>query len=234
MTHSALLTGLASLQRLEGVAGTLLFKGRNAIHKHMPFSDGRTLDLMNVLVEMLSGYRDVRRRIRQVTMQFDGGLLIVIVQDQTALTLFLTSKADVDLVTGAGTVLLKDFTTYLLGASDQHNATPSTEGEVEELIVTTPRAAQQMLEKAGNEARMNNWGTLRKQVEALLGKVMGRAQVISMIDRQITKLGIDDPYRLPPADLRKLAVALIELVPNTSKRSALLSELESVLQEYKL
>lgn len=234
MTHAALTTALAALQRLDGVAGTLLFKGRNAIHKHMPFSEGRTLDLMNVLAEMLDGYRNVRRRIRQVTMQFDGGLLVVIVQDQTALVLFLTGKADVDLVSGAGSVLMKDFTTYLLGASDQHNGTPVSSSQVEELIVTTPRSAQQMLEKAGNEVRMNHWGSLRRQVEALLGKVMGRAQVIAMIDRQIAKRGIDDPYRLTAAELRQLATALIEQVPNSSKRAALLSELETVLQEHQL
>jgi hypothetical protein len=231
MDHSALITAIASVQRLDGVAGSFLFKGRNAIHKQMPFSDGRTLDLMDVLGEMLDGYQQVRRRIRQIYFQFDAGVLLMLVQDTTALVFFLTSRADPDLVASAGTVLLKDFSAYLAGLSSQPGATPATPA-IEELIVATPRAAQEMAAK--REARVNNWGVLRKQVEALLGKVMGRAQVVAMIDRKLTTLGIDDPYRLPADELRGVATKMIEVVPNTSKRAALLSELESVLQEHQL
>ena len=231
MDHSSLITAIASVQRLDGVAGAFLFKGRNAIHKQMPFSDGRTLDLMDVLGEMLEGYQQVRRRIRQVYFQFDAGVLLVLVQDTSALVFFLTSRADPDLVASAGTVLLKDFAVHLAGLSDQAGATPATP-QIEELIVATPRAAQEMAAK--REARVNNWGGLRKQVEALLGKVMGRAQVVAMIDRKLTALGIDDPYRLPAEELRQLATRMIEVVPNTTKRAALLSELETVLQEFQL
>jgi hypothetical protein len=229
MDLSALTTAIASVQRLDGVAGSFLFKGRNAIHKQMPFSDGRTLDLMDVLGEMLDGYRQVRRKIRQVYLEFDGGVLLILVQDTSALVFFLTGRADADLVASAGTVLLKDFAVFLAGVSDQVSTAPA---QIEELIVTTPRAAQQMATK--QEAQLNTWGPLRKQVEALLGKVMGRAQVVAMIDRQLVKLGIDDPYRMPASGLRNLATALIEVVPNTSKRAALLSELETVLQEHHL
>ena len=232
MDHSSLITAIASVQRLEGVAGAMLFKGRNAIHKHMPFSDGRTLDVMDVLGEMLEGYRQVKRRVRQVFFQFDGGVLLVLVQDQSALVFFLTSRSDTDLVASAGTVLLRDFTGYLAGLSDQAGATAaaSNGSAVEELIAATPRSVQQIART--DEARVNNWGSLRKHIEALLGKVMGRAQVNMMIDRVIAKRGIDDPYRLPFPDLRALAIVLIEQVPNTAKRQALLSELESVLEDH--
>jgi hypothetical protein len=231
MNHSSLITAIASVQRLEGVAGAMLFKGKNAIHRQMPFSDGRALDLMDVLAEMLDGYRQVKRRIRQVYLQFEGGALLILVQEQTALVFFLTSRSDVDLVASAGTVLLRDFAGYLASASDRSGATPALNGShTEELIAATPRSAQQLALK--DEARVNNWGTLRKQIESLLGKVMGRAQVNMMIDRVILKRGIDDPYRLPFADLKALAVALIEQVPNTAKRQALMSELESVLVEH--
>lgn len=232
MDHSSLITAIASVQRLEGVAGAMLFKGRNAIHKHMPFSDGRTLDVMDVLGEMLEGYRQVKRRVRQVFFQFDGGTLLILVQEQSALVFFLTSKSDTDLVASAGTVLLRDFAGYLAGVSDQAGSTVSSNNgsAVEELIAATPRSVQQIART--DEARVNNWGSLRKHIEALLGKVMGRAQVNMMIDRVIAKRGIDDPYRLPFPELRALAIVLIEQVPNTAKRQALLSELESVLEDH--
>ena len=232
MDHSSLITAIASVQRLEGVAGAMMFKGRNAIHKHMPFSDGRTLDVMDVLGEMLDGYRQVKRRIRQIFFQFDGGVLLVLVQEQSALVFFLTSRSDSDLVASAGTVLLRDYAAYLAGLSDQAGTAraPTNGSVVEELIATTPRSEQQI--SRAESARVNNWGSLRKQIEALLGKVMGRAQVNMMIDRIIIKRGIDDPYRLPFAETKALAIALIEQVPNTTKRQALLSELESVLDEH--
>lgn len=233
MDHAALTTALASVQRLEGVAGAMLFKGRNAVHRQMPFSEGRAFDLMEVLGEMLDGYRQVNRRIRQMYLQFDAGSLLVLPQERAALVFFLTNRADADLVASAGTVFLRDFSVVIAGLPDQPTATSISAGpQIEEMVVTTPRMAQQMVQK--QEIRMTNWGTLRKQIEALLGKVMGRAQVVMMIDRVIARLGIDDPYRAQPAELRKLAMTLMEQVPNTSKRAALMSELEPILQENSL
>ncbi len=80
----------------------------------------------------------------------------------------------------------------------------------------------------------SNWWALRKHIEGILGKVMGRAQLTMMIDRVLAKRGTPDPYRLSPADTRKLAIELIEQVPNTTKRQALMSELEAVLADHKL
>jgi hypothetical protein len=37
MTLNALIAAVGSLQRLEGVAGVMLFKGENTVHKQMPF-----------------------------------------------------------------------------------------------------------------------------------------------------------------------------------------------------
>ena len=234
MTNSALVTALASLQRLEGVAGSLLYKGRNVVHRQMPFSEGRTHDLIQVLSEMLEGYWQVNRKIRQLFMQFDGGSLLVLVQERSVLVFFLTSRSDTDLIASAGTVLMRDFALALAELDEDAVAVANTAApQIEELIVTTPRMAQQRAQQK-DEARITNWGTLRKQLEALLGKVMGRAQVVSMIDRLIAKQGIDDPYRAQPAQLRALAEAVINQVPNTAKRNALMSELEPILAEHSL
>jgi hypothetical protein len=81
---------------------------------------------------------------------------------------------------------------------------------------------------------VNNWGQIRKQLEGILGKVMGRAQLSMMIDRTLVKRGTPDPYSLPGTEVRKLAVALVEQVPNNTKRKALMSELETVLADHRL
>lgn len=232
MDHSALVSAIAAMQRLDGVAGILLFKGKNAIHKQMPFTDGRTFDLMDTLGDMLDGYQQVRRRIRSVYFQFDGGVLLVLVQEQSALVFFLMSRADVDLVAGAGAGLLRDFAVFLAGASDQAQPLSHSASEVEELVVTRARTVQALADKV--EPTASNWGAVRAVVERTLGKVMGRAQASNLIARTITDSKIDDPYRLSRADVLKLAVSCIEHVPNVSKRRQLLMELEHDLAEQKL
>ncbi|TDU73382.1 hypothetical protein EI77_01852 [Prosthecobacter fusiformis] len=230
MTLNSLIAAVAALQRLEGVAGVMLFKGRNTIHRHMPFSEGRSLDLTDTLGQMLDGYRQVRRKIRQVYLEFDGGVLMALTQDECVLVFLLTNRADADLAASAATVLLNDYASLMARLPTEAGASmPRTQDGIEELVVSNPRRLQEMTEKA--EVVVNNWGQVRKQVESLLGKVMGRAQLTMMIDRVMARRGIQDPYRLPPAEIRKLAEALIEQVPNTTKRQALLSELDTLLTD---
>jgi hypothetical protein len=62
---------------------------------------------------------------------------------------------------------------------------------------------------------------------------MGRAQASNLIERTIEDAGIPDPYRLPVTEVRKLATAIIEHIPNTSKRRQLLVELESAMEHLK-
>ncbi|SKB03582.1 hypothetical protein SAMN02745166_03849 [Prosthecobacter debontii] len=230
MTLNSLIAAVAALQRLDGVAGVMLFKGRNTVHRQMPFSEGRALDLTDTLGQMLDGYRQVRRKIRQIYLEFDAGVLLVMVLDETVLVFLLTGRADADLAASAATVLLNDHASLLAGLSIEPGAsTPRNEDGIEELVVTSPRRLQEMTDKA--EVVVNNWGQVRKVIEGILGKVMGRAQVANLIDRTLQDGGIADPYRLNPLQVRKLAVSVIEHIPNVSKRRQLLTELDSHLDD---
>lgn len=236
MSLNSVITSAASLQRLDGVAGVMLFKGRNTIHRQMPFSDMRAENLREIIIQMLDGYRQVRRKMRQVFLEFDGGSLLIVTQDDVVMLFFLTSRADSDLAASAASVMLNDHAKVLNEASTEFQApAPVAANAVEELVVTSPRALQQITEKAELISGTNsNWWALRKHIEGILGKVMGRAQLTMMIDRVLARRGTPDPYRLSPADTRKLAIELIEQVPNTTKRQALMSELEAVLADHKL
>lgn len=232
MSLDPVISAAAALQRLDGVAGVLLFKGRHIIHRQMPFSETRAEELRERLEEMLAGYRQVRRRMRQIYLEFDGGVLLIVASDEVALVFFLTSKADPDLAASAGSVLISDHAAALAAASIEAKPATSTPGGIEELVVTSPRALTQITEKA--EPVVNQWGNVRKAVEGLLGKVMGRGQASRLIDRTLEAMPSQDPYRLPPAEVRKLAAAIIDHVPNTSKRRQLLTELEASLAELQL
>lgn len=232
MSLDPVISAAAALQRLDGVAGLLLFKGRHTIHRQMPFSETRAEELRERLEEMLAGYRQVRRRIRQIYLEFDGGVLLILASEDVALLFFLTARADPDLAASAGSVLLSDHAAALAAASSEAKPSTSTPGGIEELVVTSPRALTQITEKA--EPVVNQWGNVRKAVEGLLGKVMGRGQATRLVDRTLEAMASQDPYRLPPPEVRKLAAAILEHVPNTAKRRQLLTELEASLVELQL
>lgn len=231
MSLNAVITAAAALQRLDGVAGVMLFKGRHTIHRQMPFSELRAENLREIVAQMLDGYRQVRRRIQQVYLEFDGGVLLVVASNEAAMIFFLTSKADADLAASAASVMLNDHAATLLAASSESQVSKTVDG-IEELVVTSPRALEQITSKA--EPTLNYWGTVRKRVENVLGKVMGRAQAANLIERTIEDAKISDPYRLAAADVKKLAVSVIEHVPNVSKRRQLLVELDAALEDLKL
>ncbi|MFZ2276418.1 MAG: hypothetical protein WAW39_01415 [Prosthecobacter sp.] len=232
MSLNSVITSAASLQRLDGVAGVMLFKGRNTIHRQMPFSDTRAENLREIIIQMLDGYRQVRRKMHQVFLEFDGGSLLIVTQDEAVMLFFLTSRADSDLAASAASVMLNDHAKVLNDASTeaQPASKPPADG-IEELVVTSPRALSQLTEKA--ETTVNQWGAVRKCVEGVLGKVMGRAQASNLIQRTIDEAKIPDPYRLSATEVRKLAISVIEHVPNTSKRRQLLVELDASMEHLK-
>jgi len=230
MTTNSLIAAVGSLQRLDGVAGVMLFKGQNTVHKQMPFSDARAADLQQIVSQMLDGYRQVRRKMRQIYFEFDGGVLLVLIQQDSALVLLLMGRADPDLVASAGSVLLNDHADVLNDLSvDASASVTRTHDGIEELVVTSPRRIQEMTENT--EPLVNNWGQIRKIIESILGKVMGRAQAANMIERTLTETGTGDPYRLTQAQIHKLAVTVINNIPNTSKRRQILTEFDSQLEE---
>lgn len=233
MSLSPVITAAAALQRLDGVAGVMLFKGRNTIHRQMPFSEMRADNLREIISQMLDGYRQVRRNIRQIYLEFDGGGLLIVAQAEAVMLFFLTSRADADLAASAASVMLNDHATVLNSASSEAQpATQTTPDGIEELVVTSPRALAQITEKA--ETTVNQWGAVRQCVESVLGKVMGRAQAVNLVQRTINGAQIADPYRLNAAGVRKLAESVIEHVPNTSKRRQLLVELDAAIEHLKI
>lgn len=233
MSLNPVITSAASLQRLDGVAGVMLFKGRNTIHRQMPFSDTRADNLREIISQMLEGYRQVRRKIHQLYLEFDGGVLLVVLQNEVVMLFFLTSRADPDLAASAASVLLNDHAVLLSSASSELQPASRLPADgIEELVVTSPRALAQITEKA--ETTVNQWGAVRKCVEGVLGKVMGRAQASNLIQRTIDEAKIADPYRLTSAEVRKLAASVIEHVPNTSKRRQLLVELDASMEHLKI
>lgn len=226
MTLNALIAAAAALQRLDGVAGILLFKGDNIVHRQMPFSGERVLTLQATVRQMVDGYASVQRQMRQIVLEFVGGTLLLLIEEESVLALFLTARADPDLVASTGSAVLRDHRQVLADLSTAASAAPA-EGAVEEMVVTSVSRARQLTQQA--VAAPANWELLRKQIESILSRVMGGAQVSRLIDRSLIECQIGDPYRLSAAQARELAIAVINHVPNTAKRRQLLADLERQL-----
>lgn len=223
MTLNALIAATAALQRLDGVAGILLCKAENIVHRQMPFSNERAAALQVIANQMLDGYRQVKRAIRQIYLEFDGGHLLFMAQDESLLVVVLTGRADPDLVSSVGGALLWDHSALLATLPSVASAVAAAE-TVEELVVTSPRRVQEMTKTAVQVTA--NWPLLRQQMEAVLNRVMGSAQAARLIDRTLEASQIGDPYRLQVAQARELAQAVLEQVPNTGKRRQLMAELD--------
>jgi hypothetical protein len=232
-SFNSLIASAAALQRLDGVAGVLLFKGKNTIHQQLPFSESRALDLQQTLWQMMDGYRQVERRMRQVFLEFDGGTVLLLIHSDSILVMLLTARADADLIASAGSIMLADHADLLAELSAEAEAsTPNkTADGIEELTITGPAEVQAIIQKAQLPASPNQWLQVRKCIESTLGKVMGSGQASNLVERSLVEQAIIDPFRLSPEQLRECVLKIMDHIPNQAKRRQLSAELLSRMQE---
>ena len=235
MSADQVIVAAMSLHRLPGVGGMLLQKGKNRITSHLPFSDTRVDDLAGALFRMADGYRQVKREVRQVWLEYEGGRVLILQQHGSQLMLILSAKADVDLVSGAANMFLSEHATQLAMLPVEPVIKVTAAGAapvVEELVVTRPMAAEVLMAKV--EATISAWPQVRKAMESMLAKVMGRAQIANLIDRCVKECGVPDPYHMTKEQLHSIGQKVLEQIPNKSKRAALGAELAIALKELNL
>lgn len=229
-------TETLSLYRINGVAGLLLLKGRNMLANHMPFSDQRTVQLGDHIRKMTEGYTSVGRSMRQMLVMYDAGALLIISHSDSLLALLLTGRAELDVVSNAATVFMAEHRERLLlvSAEKQKNSNLIQDPLApREVVVTGSRSASaRMVENTKPE--ISRWPEIRKHLEGILGKAMGRAQINNLISRVSTQEGVEDPFQLSGEKARKLAMQVLDQIPNRSRRASLVSELESIFQENNL
>lgn len=246
------------LYRITGVVGLLLIKGGNQLANHMPFADVRTNELGAHVTQMVAGYDQVKRRVRQVLMLFDSGSLLLVIRDNVQLALLLTPQADLDKASLAAGAFLTDYASQLeaaeVGVAKVEAATPTPPIKLDTIKVPTRSApkpesdpevvpvafaavddAVPVREKAILAEPVHDaWPKVSEVLETILGKVMGNAQAVRLINRMTESKYGKDVSKISPADAKALARAVLDQVPNKAKRDTLLSELEHALAEAKL
>ncbi|RBP45851.1 hypothetical protein DES53_102234 [Roseimicrobium gellanilyticum] len=231
------------LYRITGVVGLLLMKSGNQLANHMPFADVRTNELGAHVMQMAAGYGQVKRRVRQVLMLFDSGTLLIVMKEQIQLALMLTPQADLDKASLAAGAFLMDYAAQLDAAAptaklekEPEKPKPVAKPESDPVVVPVAFAAEEPVrEKALMAEPVHEaWPKVTAILESILGKVMGNAQAVRLINRMSEAKHGNDVSKISPADAKVLARAVLEQVPNKSKRDALLSELDHALAEAKL
>ena len=86
------------LCKIEGVLGLLLQEEGHVIFSEMPVPASQCDRLSDLVRAMCSGYRRVRRVLRQLIIGYDCGILLVLSRDDAQLVLLLAEDANVDLV----------------------------------------------------------------------------------------------------------------------------------------
>ena len=227
MNANLIIPAAMALHRLTGVTGLLLLKGTSLVASNVPFPESRTEALVAAVQRLADGYRQVKREVSLVWLEFQHVRVALVQKQEACLVLLLSSKADTDTVLGAASVFLAEHAERISQLSPEP-VKPSADG-VEELIVTKARATEVLIEKA--EATINVWPAARKGIERLLGKVMGRAQAVNLIDRSIAASGVSDPYRMTREQLRALGSRILQQVPNVARQRALEAELNALWEE---
>lgn len=246
------------LYRISGVVGLLLNKGGNQLANHMPFADVRTNELGEYVTQMAAGYTQVKRRVRQVLMLFDSGSLLVTIKDQIQLALLLTPQADLDKASLAAGAFLTDYASQLEAAKVEVAKVeaaaptppikldtmkvpvrPEPKPDSDPVVVPVAFAAADnavpVLEKAILAEPVHEaWAKVSVILETILCKVMGNAQAVRLINRMSESKYGKDVSSISPGNAKVLARAVLEQVPNKSKRDTLLSELEHAMAEAKI
>ncbi len=232
-------TETLNLYRINGVAGLLLQKGKNILANHMPFSDQRAEQLGDLIRKMMAGYETVQRNMRQVLLSYDSGTLLVINQAETQLVLLLTARVELDVISNAAGVFMKEHADSFLTLSPEKSTRPvemRDPGAPREIVVTGSKAATNGAKLMAEPVKpeISRWPEILRTLEGVLGKVISRAQVKTLVERQCGKASISDPFQLPQKKARELAFQVMEQIPNRNKRATLVAELENSLKELNL
>jgi hypothetical protein len=227
MNSNLIIPAAMALHRLTGVTGLLLLKGHTLLAANVPFPQAKTDALVTAVRRLAEGYRQVKREVSTVWLEFQHVRMALVQKQDASLVLLLSAKADADTVLGAASVFLAEYADRISQMSPEPQSLPAD--GVEELIVTKARATEVLIEKA--EATINVWPDARRGIERLLSKVMGRAQAVNLIDRSISESGVSDPYRMTREELRSLGSHILKQVPNLARQRSLEAELNALWED---
>ncbi len=207
---------LNDLHSQPGVTGTCLQAGTSVLAHDLPYSDERVDDFAVALDHLCESYATVDRSIWQIFFGFESHWVLVLTRDVVRLTILLKPETDPALVASRATRMLMDLELNRQEPAFVPIPTPALTPAVSAPAPVVPGG----IPKAHFE----------DTVVSLLGRVAGHAQAQKLVQRQMEKEKAEGLDNLDPSLARRVGLAVLDFIPNRSKRSALASELLATLK----
>ncbi len=196
---------LRDLHSQTGVNGTCLQMGAEVLFHDLPYSDQKAAELAGCIDRLFESYRLVDRIIWQVFFGFESHWVLVLTRGEIRLTMLLKPDTDPACLASRATRLLVELELVFEPTPSDEKVVPTIDGEV-------PRE------------RFDD------VLVGLLARVTGGAQAGKLIQRQFASEVSGTNGVLSPADARRIGLAILDTIPNRSKRAALAAEFLSTLK----
>jgi len=200
---------LRSVYRLDGIQGLALQHGSSLLFNQLPFSDRFATELAQEVNALFLGYASVGRKVTKLFISFGKTWFLVVSHGEARISIMTEQGCDLDTAASAADMFIRENFEMITAASNQ----PADAG-----TTTKPSVAM---------------GTPIWQVKqsylGILSKVMGQAQAIRLIERELDQVTKDDSGTLSVTNGEDLSKRILEKVPNRARRAALADEFTTAI-----
>lgn len=241
-SNPSIVAALSELHHYAPIEGACLQIGNGIAANHMPFSDAKTRLLCTAVQEMCSGYASVGRQIDEYYFGYDRGHLLIFSREQVRLVLYASLKAELDPIVDAARRFLDINAAMIQSISEseltQRIAVQSTSMALsscpEVFAGDPPLVEASRLEPTEEESRTEQWMSFREEVHQLVTPVLGDGQSERTIERALKEHGYGASHPPLEVDFRSVASAIVEKIPNRSRRRSVQSQIEELLRARQL
>jgi hypothetical protein len=210
-TTEALGRLLTDLYSQPGVCGACLQVRDLVLIHDLPYSDDRIAGLAKRIDRLIAGYENVGRSIWQICAGFEKYRLLILCRSNTRLSILLKPEIDPALIAGRATRLLME-----VDIPDQSPAHVPDVPPTPKAVEAQPLVAAEPVPTGMSRADFH------KLLMSLMTKVTGATIATKLIERELA--GKNGATAFPKEEARKLGLAIIDNIPNRSKRGALAQE----------
>jgi len=218
--------GLVALCQMAGARSSWLQKGTSLIDSNLPFAESRIEQMAEIVDEMATAYAKVGREMESIFFGFENTFLLAVCERSLRVVLLFPSEKEdlTEAVTSARRFIRKN----------------------RPKILSTFEATQAIFLKAQNlkdfpsptpvptpvPTPANPWPKIEPKIRNILTHVVNSTQAQSLIDRTLAERAL--PNGPQKQDIAKVARDIVLKIPHRTKRAASLTELEELLEDYRV
>lgn len=235
--NASIVAALSDLHRHGPVNGACLLYTDFIVANHMPISDKKVHLLCATITDMCDGYQSVGRNITEFYFGYDQCQLFVFCEGDVRLFILAEHGGDPDILGMAARKFMRDNAAVV----EQLPASALTQ-RIKLTAAQAPEQPEAAAEEEPSELPAalapepvamvpDEWIGFRESLYQLLSRVLGSGQSARLIDRVAKEHGYGKQSpRIE--DFKSIANAVVERVPNRSKRRSLQSLVDELLRSH--